>query len=78
MTDILRNAAAATSAAQLHVSNAKTALEEFRLLGINAAGVYMNPFSQLKDLQAARAELDLAIAIMSNVNWPSKDDYSAL
>ena len=78
MTDILRAAAKATEEASQHVINAKIAVEDFFNIGTNAAGVYMNPPAQLRDLEAARDELNKAMAIMRGTAWPSEGDYHAL
>ena len=78
MTDILRAAAKATEEASQHVVNAKIAVDDFFTIGTNAAGVYTNPHAQLRDLEAARDELDKAMAIMQHTAWPSEGDYHAL
>lgn len=71
MTDPLENAARETKRVSGHVATAAMALNDFRAAGINGEGVLMNPFVQLRHLQAARDELDKAIAIVGATTWPA-------
>lgn len=78
MTEVLKTAASKTARVSAHARNATNALHDFREAGINAGGILMNPPRQLRDLQAARDELDQAIAIIAMTSWPNEVDYHAL
>jgi hypothetical protein len=69
----IERAAAVTSAVEESIAKTHRALEAPRL--INALGVYVDRWTVVTNLRAAKAGLDAAIAVAESCHWPTPGDW---
>jgi hypothetical protein len=77
-SNIIRNAAAATSAVLEHAAKAELLISHVTAgSGVNGFGVFSDPAACRTQLRAAEDEIEMALGIIAVTSWPTDADYSS-